>query len=1027
MPEIRDIDEFKEELIRLGNEPEIRSSRGEGLPEITVPETEAADDLSALFADEDSFTDDAAGDAGFPETGVESDDFDLGEEDGLDQLPDDMLDELDESEMEEAGLSTDEEADIQEDEAEFTEDGIEDAFEGMDDFSVPDGLTEGLADDLDAEEAPEDMLPEVEEPDDFDFESTDLISEAEDALAEADELLNADEDDFSIPEGLTDDITDDAIEDFQEDIPEEITEEVPEEFENIESPIESEDDAFDFGDVDDDLSFDDAGADDEFSLPDEEPVEFGDEGTDEFELDNAGFDEPAAAGDDEISDIDLSAPEDEDDGFSDEEDFSLEDFSLGEIDDEDIEATEFSLGDLGQEFGVDEATETDMGRLENLEAGAADAGETLEEAFGDDYAIPDDEFIELKKTLGSLPRNLKILIEELIGEKNLTGSNLEKLLEALIAGAGAKELGAIVSKITGKKVKIPVQYERKSAKEYELEKSSIGYMLRENFVPMFRTAAITAAVLGLVIFLGFRFVYKPLHAESLYKKGYIEITEGNNEQANTYFNQAYAEWPKKNWFFDYADGFAEKRQYILAEEKYQQLLRFYPGDRDGILAYADLEFHKLGKYPEAESLLKDLLFDNQTDYDARLMLADTYMEWAREIDPAMYEEARFHYAKLLQQYGSMDVLLFRMLRYFIRTGNREEAMSLYNAFKANPKAEVEPDIYAELAGFLIDNNHLEDVREILLKAMAVDESLPEIHYELARYFDILDIPDEEEKALRAAMYLFENSVPLTRTRTGLLVDTYNRYGEELYRKEMYIDAGEYFQKAATNYEEALLNRQLTPDEKYGKIYSNLGDLAYYVSGNYDQALSFYEQAEKNLYSPLELKYKKGYLFYHKEDYRKALVEFYDTAGGFSVDERLLYSTANTLFNRNDFFLAEGYYTHLLDLLNREYSSINYLLIDEIPEHRALLENLMKVSNNLGVTKYRLYERGRDPGKNAEAMVLLTDSTEYYDELTRDPNTLVQPETVNLSYLNSRAIFYPMPDYQLQIYQDIPKDLTKLYF
>ena len=75
--------------------------------------------------------------------------------------------------------------------------------------------------------------------------------------------------------------------------------------------------------------------------------------------------------------------------------------------------------------------------------------------------------------------------------------------------------------------------------------------------------------------------------------------------------------------------------------------------------------------------------------------------------------------------------------------------------------------------------------------------------------------------------------------------------------------------------------------------------------------------------------------------------------------------------------AEGYYTHLLDILNKEYSSISYLLIDEIPEHRALLENMMKVSNNLGVTKYRLYERSRDDEKNAEAMVLLTDSIEYY--------------------------------------------------
>jgi hypothetical protein len=114
-------------------------------------------------------------------------------------------------------------------------------------------------------------------------------------------------------------------------------------------------------------------------------------------------------------------------------------------------------------------------------------------------------------------------------------------------------------------------------------------------------------------------------------------------------------------------------------------------------------------------------------------------------------------------------------------------------------------------------------------------------------------------------------------------------------------------------------------------------------------------------------------------------------------------------------------------LTREYSSISYLLIDEKPEHRALLENMMKVSNNLGVTKYRLYERSRNPEKNAEAMVLLTDSVEYYDKLSRNPVSLVEPDTVNLSYLNSKAIFYPVEGYRLQIYQAIPKDLDKINY
>lgn len=1007
MPEIQAIDEFKKELTQLGNEPEIRSQRGEAMPNIAVPESQSVDDLSALF-------DDDAAD----------------------------------------GESLNETAPFDEYEA------------GEDDFNLPAGLTEGLSDDLETEESPvppedessgfndldnlfedqavtdleDDALPEVDEPSDeliedesleefsepsdFDsgIEDFSLDDESPEELPEAGQPIGDDDfslDDFSMDDESPPELPDAEIEDFESDEPA-----------GLDEPI-----------GDDDFSLDD------FSMDEDSPSELPDSGIEDFENDeSAGADEPIGDDDfniDEFSTDDLddeiesfsmddeSPSEFADAGIEDsigDDDFSLEDFSLGEIDGDDIDAAEFSLGDLGQEFGVDDEIESDVGQLENLEINPEDAGGDFGDAYSDDnYAIPDDEYIDLKRTLGQMPRNLKLIIEELIGEKNLAGENLDKLVQALIAGKGAKDIGAIVSKITGKKIKIPTQYERRSAEEFEKEKGSFGYIFQKNFIPMFRTAALAAIFLGLILFLGYRFVYTPLHAESLYRKGYEEIPLGNNTQANTYFNEAFGEWQKKSWFYDYSESFIEQKQYILAEEKYEQLLGWYPDEREAVLDYAELEFKILGKYPEAEKLLNDLLFDKMSDYDARLMLGDTYMEWAREIDSSKYEDARFNYAKLLEQYGGRDQLLFRMLRYFIRTDNNVEAMGLYTALRQNEKVDVEPDIYAELAGYLIDKGQFTDVREILMDAKAVDAELPEIHYELARYFDIIDIPYEEEKALAASIWLFENTNPRTRTRNGKLIDAYNRYGSILYEKELYLDAEDYYQKAAVNYDEALAAGQIKPEPKYGEIFSNLGDLSYYISGDYDQALNYYNKSELNEFSPEILNYKRGYIYYNREDFREALIEFYDTAGGFSVERPLLYSTANTLFDRNDYYLAEGYYTHLLDLLEKEYSTISYLLIDEIPEHRALLENMMKVSNNLGVTKYRLYERSRAPEKNAEAMVLLTDSVEYYDRLSRDPISLVEPDTVNLSYLNSKAIFYPVKDYRLQIYQDIPKDLEKISF
>ena len=1033
MPEIHAIDEFKNDLIRLGNEPEIRAERGEALPDITVPDAESVDDLSALFSEEDSAN--AAFDLEdetdlFAEDGLEEDEFDTipdtdedFSEDGFD-IPEGLTEESEEEEPEQAVFEDEELSDF----GDFdTLPQIESEPEQEDEFGLPDGLLEGLDEeteeenfDFDAEETGADAAEfDAEE---FDADITDFDAEETDAdAADFDtEEFDADITDFDAEE--TDaDITDFDVEDFDADT--------------------SDFDTEDF-DIDSDRGLEDTGGEqpeEDFSLPEgltdglDDDLFSADEAgsageAEDFsgeELDVSDFDSEIEEFDSEAVEEDLGDFDSEDLDADEADDFSLEDFSLGEIDGDDIDAAEFSLGDLGQEFGVEES---DLGELENVGFTPQDAGGDFGEAYSDeDFAIPDDEFIELKKTLGAMPRNLKLLIEELIGEKQLSGENLDKLIQALITGKSAKDIGSIVSKITGKKVRIPAQYERRTAGEYEKEKASFGYAFRKNFIPMFRAASIAAIVLGLLLFIGYKFIYTPLHAESLYRKGYEEIALGNNQQANFYFSQAFSKWKKKSWFYDYAESFTEQKQYLLAEEKYEQLLGWYPQERDGVLDYAELEFKTLGKYPEAEKLLNDLLFDHLTDYDARLMLGDTYMEWAREIDPSKYEDARFNYAKLLEQYGGRDELLFRMLRYFIRTDNHVEAMNLYEAFKQNTKADIEPEIYAELAGYLIDNGQFENVRDILMKAKSADEELPEIHYQLARYFDIIDIPNEEEKALAAAIWLYENTSPLTRTRKGQLIDSYNRYGKVLYEKELYLDAEDFYQKAASNYDEALSAGQLKPEPKYGTIFSNLGNLSYYISGDYDQALAYFEKSERNGYSPEILKYKKGYIYYSREDYRNALVEFYDTAGGFSVNRALLYSTANTLFNRNDYYLAEGYYTHLLDILNKEYSSITYLLIDEIPEHRALLENLMKVSNNLGVVKYRLYERSRDPEKNAEAMVLLTDSVEFYDTLSRDPVSLVEPKTVNLSYLNSKAIFYPVENFRLQIYQDIPKDLTRISF
>jgi hypothetical protein len=112
----------------------------------------------------------------------------------------------------------------------------------------------------------------------------------------------------------------------------------------------------------------------------------------------------------------------------------------------------------------------------------------------------------------------------------------------------------------------------------------------------------------------------------------------------------------------------------------------------------------------------------------------------------------------------------------------------------------------------------------------------------------------------------------------------------------------------------------------------------------------------------------------------------------------------------------------LNLLEGREERISFLQIYENPEHSALVEYIMKVYNNLGVTLKQLADRSRDPEKESKALVNMTFSSERFDLLTRDPVTVERGLTKNLAYLNQGGILYPTSDFELQIYTRLPIDL-----
>lgn len=953
----------------------------------------------------------------------------------------------------EIGDTSDEDVDIDID-ADFAELG-EEAAEGLpeessgepagaaeEEFEIPE-FDEGFDDEFEAapeeapEEAPAEEPPEeapeepFEEPlgEDFDIDAD---------LAD----LGLDELDVEPPEE-----TEEPFEEAPEEAPEETApqaEELAEEVEipeeeagEIETPdIEEELGSFDLGDFEEDFGagelFDEgeppeAGeVQEEVEEWPEEEEAFVPEVPEEIELpeEEIEFEEPPVPGEDEppeeapeefgemeIPDIDLDA-------VPDAEDFEMPAELGGSGGDEELD--QFNLDTLGEEFALGEEELSE----EELNPAVAVAGE-LEEAE-EEFHLSDNDFKKLRRTLGFLPRNLKVAVEELIGEKGLSGDDLSTLTDALVDGESPKVIAGIVGEITGKKIKIPSQFELRSGAEFEEERDSFTYIFRNRVLPYLKVGLAALVVLGFLGFLGYRYLYTPLHAGSLYRQGYEALQEDRYETANNYFDEAVDTQAKRQWFFRYADGFIDKKQYYLAGEKYEQLLAYFPGDREAFIDYAVLESEVLGDYQGAEEHLDRILDEELYHYDALLYSGDNYMRWAAH-DPGKFEDARLAYAKLMQEYGMLDELSFRMLRYFIRTDNYDEVIRLKEHFLNKPNTEVNPRIYAELGGYLISNNQLADVKDILFAAQDVDESIPEVHYHLARYFRDLEDYTEEDKALVNAIHYFEEAEPLGQDRIGMLVDAYNRSGESFYRRQEFLTAEQQFQKGIRLYEDALDRRLLGPASTFGKLYANLGDVYYYISGSLDTALELYTEAQDNLYSTPSIRYKKGFINYSVGNYERAVMEFYQASEGFSMNKNLMFATANTLYHQEQYFAAQGYYNHLLDVLERQEANIPFLMVEERDDHRSLVEYFMKVYNNLGVTLNRLSERSPDQEKYSRSLAYLTRSTEYSDFLTRNPETLERSAALDLAYLNSRAILYPLAENELQLYSRLPRDMEEFLF
>jgi tetratricopeptide (TPR) repeat protein len=732
---------------------------------------------------------------------------------------------------------------------------------------------------------------------------------------------------------------------------------------------------------------------------------------------------------------------------------------------EEMNLDEFSLPESAGQFGVQEAAPPEEPKKRpaaparaparqkkpRQEAPAAAEPEPeMAEAAPEEISLTPEQFAQLKRTLESLPRNLKIAVQDLIGQGTAVGADLSALIALLIKGASAQEIAARAGRILGKKIRIPEGYEKKSGVAFEAESRTFGYALRENILPLLRVVAITIAVGGLFGFFCYRYVYQPLSALSHYRAGYAQIANDRYAVANERFARAVKTWPMKNWFYRYAEAFAAKRQYILAEQKYEELLQHWAGDHKGILDYARMESQQMSAFKNADDILKRILDTRMYDYDALLLKGDNDLLWGESVK-GKYESARLAFATLIEKYGAKDELLFRMLRYFIRTDNGLEVERLRMFYASRPDVKIDAAAFAELGGYLVDHRRLDWAQETLLRAEKNQPGLAEVHYNLARYYNIIQNPADEKKALDHTVRLMKDTDLRTRTRVSMEIDTHTRLGQYHYNAKEYITAEKELQTSLRLIAQAQATRLIGRERMFGRPYAALGDLYYYVQGDISAAARQYQSAIGNRYTSPELTYKMGWIQYAQKDFGAALKTFTDTERAVAypsgeeslapaaaetgtsaqaalpgqVPQNLLYATANAFYQRKDYFAAQGSYLRMLDRLETRRAMIGRLHPEDTPGDRSLMESLVKVNNNLGVTMIKLGERTGDRRRRSEGLVYLTAAAEMSGILARNPDSVTRSETRGLASLNMKEILYPTKNSTLMIYEALPKDFTTI--
>ena len=824
--------------------------------------------------------------------------------------------------------------------------------------------------------------------------------------------------------------------------------------------MESGGDDFGMSDMTDKGGMDEAMPGDSFSADDLNMESSGDDfGLDSLNMDSVSSSSSETGLGDDFPNFDLN---DLDSGSTSEniEDAGpIESFDISEMDGMEFPDTDSQLNGAGgfelgssDEFGMEngdfeipgfsDVDTVEVNKNGKIKVPEAEKKEQDEE---DNNNLPpntlsDEQYAKFIKNLSSYPLNVRIAVEELVVKNEFTDEAEFEIIKKVLKKVSARQLAAELEKMLDISIPVPRDFERRTAEEYEAYKQSFQYQLKNKIIP----GAIVSVAAVIVCFFLFEFaknfIYKPARASMLYKQGYALLESEDFPQSETKFNEATKYSLQRKWFFNYARGYRNHKQYIRAEQMYKNILYCFNHDKTGGLEYAAMELNDLANYEKVENiLLRQVLDFHVNDQDGILLLGDNYLEWATEKDSSKFDDARRCYSDLIQLYGNnsskMDLFSSRMMRYFIRTDNLLEVLTLKERFYPRKKSLSAED-WTDLSGYLLEKlygplapadeylrSKIEDVKDMLVTAVKADSSNPVAHYNIAKYYINTNNSFYAKSSLNNAINAFEKTESHKRKDIYRFIDSYRLLGEEYTQEADYLKAMESYTSGISLFINENIGRGLEGNSDIGKLYSDYGDIEYFVAGNMDGALESYQDAIDNDYDRGEIRYKIGFIQYGKKNYSDAIGSFMKASEDFSDDPNLLLAMGNTLSLKNDNYVAQSYYQRLLNQLNAEKEQKGILFPQVRKDEAEVVDKFLKVTNNLGVTLYRLARRTGNSAMNAQAMVNFQNSLRAWDSMTRNQQSMTRLGGSNLAEQNIKYVIHPTPEYEPAIYTEIPGTLS----